>query len=122
MGDEHDVSIELLMGNPSGVQAPFDWSELQVQRHAPKAPVGNLCGPKPVRMGPRARCLPTMGHHHESLLGVLGYALRYLGSQPEPRPCTGVPIVIPDSALWGRFEALSRGQPSNPRSVLGSGP
>jgi hypothetical protein len=45
-----------------------------------------------------------MGYRHESLPGVLEYILRYLGLQPELRPCTGVPIVISDSMLWAVLE------------------
>jgi hypothetical protein len=37
-------------------------------------------------------------------LGGLRYVLRYLGSQLELGPCTGVPIVIPDSMLWAVLE------------------
>jgi hypothetical protein len=48
MGKEHDISGELLSGNPSGVQAPFDRSRLAVRRHAPKVLAGDLLGTEPV--------------------------------------------------------------------------
>jgi hypothetical protein len=82
-----------------GVQAPFDWRRLEIRRHALKVRAGDSPGLRPVLRGPRARYLPTMGYHHESLPGVLRYVLRYLGSQPKLRPRTGIPIVIPDSML-----------------------
>jgi hypothetical protein len=40
MGDEQDISVELLSGNSSEVRAPFDKSQLVVQRHAPKDTYG----------------------------------------------------------------------------------
>jgi hypothetical protein len=48
MGNDHDVSVELLLGNPSGVQASFDRGRIAVRRHAPKVPVGESSGIEPV--------------------------------------------------------------------------
>jgi hypothetical protein len=64
--NEHDVSGELLTGDPVEARAPFDRSRLVVPRRAPKVLVGDSPGPGPVRWGPRA----PMGDRHKSLLGV----------------------------------------------------
>jgi hypothetical protein len=61
MGSEHDVSIELLTSDPSGGPSPFDWSQLEVQRHVPKAPAGDLPSPRPVRLGSKGSMPPYDG-------------------------------------------------------------
>jgi hypothetical protein len=48
MGNKHDVSVELLPGDPCRVRAPFDSGRLAVQRHAPKVPAGDSPGPEPI--------------------------------------------------------------------------
>jgi hypothetical protein len=41
MGNEHDIFVELLPGNPSGgVRAPFVRGWLAVRRHIPKSTYG----------------------------------------------------------------------------------
>jgi hypothetical protein len=62
-----------------------------------------------------------MGYHHELFPGVLGYVLRFLGSQPELRLCTVVPIVIPDSALLGQFWSPFEGPTFEPLMSIGLG-
>ena len=59
-------------------------------------------GPRAVRLALGARCLPTVGSHSETSLpvsdmtqGIPSNCL--LG----PRPCTGSPLVIPDSVCPG---------------------
>ena len=39
-----------------------------------------------------------------------------------PRPCTGSPIVVPDSVVLGRLSRPSGAQPSNPWTITGSVP
>jgi hypothetical protein len=51
MGNEHDVSVGLLPGNPSGVRAPFDRGRLAVRRHAPKSTCGGFAWSRTRLMG-----------------------------------------------------------------------
>jgi hypothetical protein len=45
-GNEHDVSSEMLSGNPSEGRAPFDRSRLVVRRRAPKVHAGDSPSPR----------------------------------------------------------------------------
>jgi hypothetical protein len=48
MGNKHDVSSELLTGNPIGGPSSIDRSRSVFQRRVPKVHVGDLPGPRPV--------------------------------------------------------------------------
>jgi hypothetical protein len=99
MGDEQDVSIELLSGNPSGGLSCF----------RPESASGLETRPKRYQWVIRLVSNPFDGVRGIDAylrwdtvtiaLRGLEYVLRYLGSQPELGPCTDVPIVIPDSML-----------------------
>jgi hypothetical protein len=112
MGEEQDVSIELLPSNLSGGLSSF---QLELASGPETLPKRYL------------RVIRLVPNPLDGVLGLdaslrwdivmnrswgLGYILRYLGSQPKLGPSMGVPIVIPDYVLWGSYGALPRGQTS----------
>ena len=77
--------------------APFDRGWLVVQRRTPKVPEGFSGGFQGCSIGPRGSTPPFGGIPFRDLPAGLGHDLGHPKQLLGPRPCTGSPIVIPDS-------------------------
>jgi hypothetical protein len=121
-------------------RAPFVRGWLVAQRRAPKVPTGDSLDPDPFD---RVRGL-SASLRWDSITNCSRWSRKCPRVPRERSPSLGhitdVPRVIPHSAcsraaveplisngcgarvLWGGCRTLLRGQPSNPRSVMGSEP